>query len=127
MMCALLEEKREDDDGTAYYASNIISEFSDNFAGVEVLGKEQRKTINEGISEMTDLDDAILIRLNVVTETRSELVEAGAILCLAPENVEAATGSSFGIEDSNHLARAIRMIQEYDPGIIVSSSGRTHK
>ena len=59
-MCVIMQESREADDGVAYYASNLISELSANLAGIKVLGKEQRKMINEGISEMNDLDDALM-------------------------------------------------------------------
>ena len=45
-MCVFVQESREDNEGVAYYASNLISELSANFAGIKVLGKEQRKIIN---------------------------------------------------------------------------------
>ena len=79
-MCVHVQESRETDDGVAYYASNIIAELSANLAGIKVLGKEHRKTINEGISEMNDLDDALTLGLNVETEARPDLGKPGRVL-----------------------------------------------
>ena len=78
-MCVFVQESREDNDGVAYYASNLISEFSANLAGIKVLGKEQKKLINEGISEVNVLDDALMIGLSVETDSRSELGKAGRV------------------------------------------------
>ena len=86
-VCAFVQESRETDDGVAYYASNVISELSANFAGIKVLGKQQRKIINEGISEMNDLDDALTLGLNVETETRPDLGKPGRVLCITPKKV----------------------------------------
>ena len=53
--------------------------------------------------------------------------KAGRLLCIAPEKVEeTARVTSLGITDTKDLVRATRMIQEYDPGIIASSLGRSH-
>ena len=65
-----VQEKRGNNDGVAYYASNIISELNAKLAGIKVLGKEQKKLINEGISEMNDVDNALMIGLNVETDSR---------------------------------------------------------
>ena len=127
-MCVYVQESREADDGTAYYASNIISELSANFAGIKVLGKEQRKIINEGISEMNDLDDALMLGLNVETETRPDLGKFGRVLCITPQKVHEEVGiKTLSVEETSDLERGERAIQEYDPGIIVSSLGRNHK
>ena len=40
-MCVVAQELRVNNDGVAYYASNIISELSANFANVKVLGTEK--------------------------------------------------------------------------------------
>ena len=126
-MCVFVQESREDDNGVAYYASNVISELSANLAGIKVLGKEQRKIINEGISEMNDLDDALMLGLNVETETRPDLGKPGRVLCITPKKVREEVGiTTIALEDTADLERGIRTIHEYDPGIIVSSLGRTH-
>ena len=126
-MCVFVQEKREDDDGTCYYASNIISELSVSFAGIKVLGKEQRKIINEGISEMNDLDDALMLGLNAETETRPDLCTPGRVLSITPKKVREGVGiTTIALEDTADLERGIRTMHEYDPGIIVSSLGRTH-
>ena len=71
---------------------------------------------------MNDLDDAMMIGLNEETETRPELGKVGRILCIASGEVEETTGvTSLGVKDTFDLVRATRTIQEYDPGIIVSS------
>ena len=111
----------------AYYANNIISELSANFAGIKVLGKEQRKIINEGISEMNDLDDALMLGLNVETETRPDLGKPGRVLCITPQKVREEVGiKTLAVEETADLERGERAIHEYDPGVIVSSLGRNH-
>ena len=86
-MCVFVHESREDKDGVAYYASNLISQLCANFAGTKVLGKEQRNLINERISEMNDLDDALTLGLNVETESRPDLEKPGRVLCITPKKV----------------------------------------
>ena len=107
--------------------NRAFSELKDNFACIEILGKEQRKTSNGGVSESNDPDDAILIGLDAETETRPELGKAGRVRCIALEKIEESTGvAPLGVKNSTDLACAIRMIQQYDPGKIVSSLGRKH-
>ena len=121
------KESREDKDGVAYYASNLISQLSANLAGIKVFGKEQKKLINEGISEMNDLDDALTLKLNVETESRPELGKPGRVFCVTPKKVQAGVGiSTIALEDTTDLERGARATHEYDPGTLVSSLGRTH-
>ena len=59
---------------------------------LKYLGKEQRKIINEGISEMNDLDDALMLGLNAETETRPDLGKLGRVLCITPQKVHEEVG-----------------------------------
>ena len=76
---------------------------------------------------MNDLDDALTLGLNVETEARPDLGKPGRVLCITPKKVREEVGiKTIALEGTADLERGLRAIREYDPGIILSSLGRTH-
>jgi len=88
-------------------------------------GKEQRKTLNAGISEMNDLDDALLIGLNAEVDTRPEMGKAARVVMITPDIGQVmCLNNALGIDCTEDIDSTIEQIKTFEAGTIVSSFGR---